>query len=122
MNKEILIAFTISASVCAFALFAHVHDAGHTHDYGAQYNHEKKDFDSKPHHDGEFFPDYNAWLGAQLEKEDKAKTIIDKGISVSSQWIDPFSAGVDASNHICNNSVQDHDHQPAEHESESNYR
>lgn len=119
MNKEILYSFGLSSIVCAFALFAHVHDAGHTHDYGAQYSHEKGEFDSKPHHDGEFFPDYNAWLGSQLEKEDQAKTIINQSVTTIGQYLDPFTAGISASNHICNSTApDDHDRPSAEHESE----
>lgn len=123
MNKDILIAFAISTSIASFGLWAHVNDTEPSYDYGHQYDHEKKEFDSTPHHDGEYFPDYNDWLGTQLDKEDQAKTLIDKGIAIANQWADPLTAGGNAASHIVpDNNVQDHDHQGAEHESESNYR
>lgn len=123
MKKEIIFSFGLSSLVCAFAVFAHVNDTELSYDYGHQYNHEKAEFESTPHHDGQCFPTYNDWLGSQLEKEDQAKTLIDKGIAIVSQWIDPFSAGINAATHIVpSNDPQDHEHQSAEHESESNYR
>lgn len=100
MNKDIFTAFAIAASVAAFGLFAHVNDTELSYDYGHQYNHEKAEFDSQSHHDGEFFPNYNDWLGNQLEKEDQAKSLIDKGITLVNQWADPFTAGVNASGNV----------------------
>jgi hypothetical protein len=124
MKKDILMAFGIACTVACVGLVAHVNDTELSYDYGHQYNHEKAEFETIPHHDGENFPNYNDWLGSQLEKEDQAKTLIDKGIAIINQWTDPFSAGVDASTYIVpsNISQEDHDRPSAEHESESNYR
>lgn len=95
MNKEIIYSFGLSTFVCAFSLLAHVQDT-EVYDYTHQYSHEKKDYDSQPHHDGEQFPDFNQWMSVQMDKEDQAKAAINQVSGIAGQWVDPLTAGINA--------------------------
>lgn len=120
MNKEILFSFGLSATICAFGLFAHVNDT-EFYDYTHDYEHAKHEYDSMPHTEADQFPDFATWAAAQFDKEEKAKSFIDKAISYVGQYADPLTGGFDASKHVCNSSQDDHDRPSAEHESEHGY-
>ena len=121
IRKDILIAFGISCSVACFGLMAHVNDIEPFYDYTHDYSHEKHEYDSQPHHDGEHFPDFATWMNDRLEKEEQAKSFIDKAIGYIQQYADPLTAGSDAASHLCYSQQDDHDRPSAEHESESHY-